>query len=51
MVVVGIDSNSITSPSPFHFLSGGGPLLDNTVVGITRVNINKKAVTKIIIFF
>jgi len=40
MVNIGIDSNSIFVPSPFH-------PLDNTVVGITRLNTNKRAVTKI----
>ena len=44
MVIVGIDSNSNTSPSPFHFLAGGGPLLDDTVVGIRKFKANKKVV-------
>ena len=39
-VITGIDSNSSTSPSPFHFLAGGGPL-DNTVVGIKKFKANK----------
>jgi hypothetical protein len=40
MVNIGIDSYSIFVPSPFH-------PLDNTVVGITRLDISKKVVTKI----
>ena len=35
-VITGIDSNSSTSPSPFHFLAGGGPL-DNTEVDIKKL--------------
>ena len=38
-LITGIDSNSITSPSPFHFLAGGGPL-DNTVVGIKKFKVS-----------
>ena len=45
-VITGIDSNSSTSPSPIHYLAGGGPL-DNTFVGITRFKVTKKAVIKI----
>jgi hypothetical protein len=41
---MGIDSNLIFVPSPFHCVTGGAS--DNTAVGI-MLNIRKKTVTKI----
>ena len=47
MVIVGIEGNSIFVPFPFHSLGLGRPFSDNTVVGIARLNANKKTVAKI----